>query len=114
MHRDVSPQNILVGVDGPARVIDFGVAKAAGRLQTTQAGTIKGKIAYMSPEQLAGREVSRAADVYAMGVVLWEALTCKRLFSGETEAVLVHKVLAGRQGRRAGTSRTSRPSSTRS
>ena len=98
VHRDVSPQNILVGVDGLARVIDFGVAKAAGRMQTTRAGTIKGKIAYMSPEQLAGREITRAADVYAMGVVLWEALACKRLFAAESEAHLVNKVLAGPSG----------------
>jgi eukaryotic-like serine/threonine-protein kinase len=95
VHRDISPQNILVGVDGVARVIDFGVAKAAGRLQTTREGTIKGKIAYMAPEQLAAREVTRAADVYAMGVILWEALTGKRLFQGENDAVLVGQVTAG-------------------
>jgi serine/threonine-protein kinase len=98
VHRDVSPQNILVGVDGMARVIDFGVARATGRLQTTREGTIKGKIAYMAPEQLGGRDVTRAADVYAMGVVLWEALTCRRLFSGDNEAALVNKVLAGPSG----------------
>ncbi len=98
VHRDMSPQNILVGVDGLARVIDFGVAKATGRLQTTRAGTIKGKIAYMSPEQLGGAEITRAADVYAMGVVLWEALTCQRLFAGDSEAVLVTKILAGPSG----------------
>jgi serine/threonine-protein kinase len=95
VHRDVSPQNILVGVDGMARVIDFGVAKAAGRLQTTRAGLVKGKIAYMAPEQLAGREVTRSADVYAMGVVLWETLTGKRLFQGDSDAALVTQVLAG-------------------
>ncbi len=98
VHRDVSPQNILVGIDGLARVIDFGVARATGRLQTTREGTVKGKIAYMAPEQLAGRVVTRAADVYAMGVVLWESLTCKRLFVGESEAALVARVLAGPSG----------------
>ena len=95
VHRDVSPQNILVGVDGMSRVIDFGVAKAAGRLQTTREGTIKGKIAYMAPEQLSGHHVTRAADVYAMGAVLWEALTGKRLFQADSDAALVTRVLAG-------------------
>ena len=79
VHRDVSPQNILVGTDGVARVLDFGVAKAAGRVQTTRDGQIKGKLAYMAPEQLRGEHVDRA-DVYAAGVVLWEALTGRRLF----------------------------------
>ena len=78
VHRDVSPQNLLVGIDGLARVIDFGVAKAAGRLQTTRDGVLKGKMAYMAPEQLAGREAPRAADVYGMGVVLWETLAGTR------------------------------------
>jgi serine/threonine protein kinase len=95
VHRDVSPQNILVGVDGMARVIDFGVAKAAGRLQTTQDGAIKGKIAYMAPEQLASGTVTRTADVYAMGVVLWEVLAGTRLFSGDNQTAIVTSVLAG-------------------
>ena len=102
VHRDVSPQNILVGVDGVARVIDFGVAKAAGRLQTTSDGAIKGKVAYMAPEQLAGGdqrvaagEVTRAADIYAMGAVLWEMLAGKRLFAAESDALLVLQVLFG-------------------
>jgi eukaryotic-like serine/threonine-protein kinase len=83
VHRDVSPQNILVGADGIARVLDFGVAKAEGRLQITRRGTIKGKIGYMSPEQITGGTVDRRTDVYAVGIVLWEALTERRLFSGE-------------------------------
>jgi eukaryotic-like serine/threonine-protein kinase len=95
VHRDVSPHNILIGVDGVARVIDFGVAKAAGRLQTTREGTIKGKIAYMAPEQLAGHVVTRSADIYAMGVVLWEMLAGKRLFHAEAEPALVGLVMAG-------------------
>ena len=82
VHRDVSPQNVLVGVDGVARVLDFGIAKAAGRIQTTRDGQLKGKLAYMSPEQLRG-EVTRTTDVYAAGVVLWEALTGRQLFVGE-------------------------------
>jgi serine/threonine protein kinase len=94
VHRDVSPQNVLVGVDGVARVLDFGIAKAAGRIQTTRDGQLKGKLAYMSPEQLRG-EVTRTTDVYAAGVVLWEALTGRQLFVGESEGELVTKVIQG-------------------
>src|SRR4029077_8571100 len=78
VHRDVSPQNVLVGVDGVPRVLDFGVAKAAGRTQTTREGQVKGKLAYMAPEQIMGRQVTRATDVFAASVVLWEALTAQR------------------------------------
>ena len=93
VHRDVSPQNVLVGADGVARVLDFGVAKAATRLQTTREGQLKGKVSYMAPEQLAG-EVTRRTDIYAAGVVLWEALTGKRLMKGDTEAQLLNAVLS--------------------
>ena len=95
VHRDVSPQNILVGVDGLARVIDFGVAKAGGRLQTTREGSIKGKMAYMAPELLRASEPTQSVDVYAMGVVLWEALAGRRLFQGDNEGALFGQVLAG-------------------
>jgi serine/threonine-protein kinase len=95
VHRDVSPQNVLVGVDGNARVLDFGVAKAAGRLQTTREGQLKGKIAYMAPEQIRG-VVDRTTDVYAASVVFWEALTAKRLFQGDSEVEAMRKVLDGR------------------
>ena len=92
VHRDVSPQNILVGTDGIARVLDFGVAKAVGRLQSTQDGRLKGKLSYMAPEQLCGERVDRRTDVFAAGIVLWEALTGRKLFTGETEAVTVGNV----------------------
>ena len=95
VHRDVSPQNILVGVDGAARIIDFGVAKAAGRLQETRDGVVKGKIAYMAPEQLAGGEVTRRVDLYAIGAVLWEMLTGRRLFIAESDAAMVARVTEG-------------------
>ena len=95
VHRDVSPQNIMVGADGLARVLDFGVAKAAGRIQNTREGHIKGKLAYMSPEQLQTDFVDRKADIYAASVVLWEALTSRRLFKGETEASTLAKILSG-------------------
>jgi serine/threonine-protein kinase len=93
VHRDVSPQNILVGTDGVARVLDFGVAKAIGRLQTTREGRVKGKFAYMAPEQLYQRGVTRQADVWAAAVCTWEALTGTRLFSGDNEAAIVTSVL---------------------
>jgi eukaryotic-like serine/threonine-protein kinase len=96
VHRDVSPQNILVGTDGVPRVLDFGVAKAAGRLQTTRDGQVKGKIAYMPPEQLSGGGVSRQTDIYAAAVVLWEALAGRRLFDGETEAIVLVRAIEGR------------------
>lgn len=92
VHRDVSPQNLIVGADGVPRVLDFGVAKAATRLQTTREGQLKGKIPYMSPEQLSG-EVTAKSDVYSAAIVLWEALTGERLFRGETEAQVLHLVM---------------------
>ena len=96
VHRDVSPQNILVGSDGTSRVLDFGVAKAAGRLQTTRDGQVKGKIAYMPPEQLNGGVISRQSDIYAASVVLWEALCGRRLFDGETEALVLVRAIEGK------------------
>jgi serine/threonine-protein kinase len=95
VHRDVSPQNVLVGVDGMPRVLDFGVAKAAGRLQTTRAGQIKGKLAYMAPEQATRGGVTRRSDVYSAAVVLWETLAGRRLFDADDEAGMLRAVLAG-------------------
>jgi eukaryotic-like serine/threonine-protein kinase len=95
VHRDVSPQNILVGIDGIARVLDFGVAKAAGRLQSTHDGQLKGKLAYMAPEQVQGRAVDRRTDVYAAAVVLWGALVGRRLVEGQSEAEVIAKVMQG-------------------
>ncbi len=94
VHRDVSPQNVLVGVDGVARVLDFGVAKAAARMQVTREGQMKGKLSYMAPEQLQGRSVDRRTDIFAAGVVLWEALTGQRLFSGDDATEVLTKILS--------------------
>jgi eukaryotic-like serine/threonine-protein kinase len=94
VHRDVSPQNILVGVDGCARLTDFGLAKAmyTAAPSTTQ-GTLKGKLGYMAPEYVNRGEVDRSVDVFAMGVVLWEALAGLRLFRGDNEAQTLDRVL---------------------
>jgi eukaryotic-like serine/threonine-protein kinase len=92
VHRDVSPHNFLVGTDGIARVLDFGVAKARGRAQTTRGGQLKGKLAYMAPEQLRGK-VTRRTDVFAASVVLWEALTGRRLFEGDDEGDVINNIL---------------------
>ncbi len=95
VHRDVSPQNLLVGVDGVARVLDFGVAKASGRLQSTRDGQLKGKLAYMAPEQVRGDAVDRRTDIYSASVVLWEGLTGRRLVQTSNEAQVLADVLAG-------------------
>jgi eukaryotic-like serine/threonine-protein kinase len=95
VHRDVSPQNVLVGIDGIPRLIDFGVAKASGRLSTTREGQLKGKLSYMPPEQFEGEPADRRGDVYSAAVVLWEALVGKRLFDGKTEAETLRRIMAG-------------------
>jgi serine/threonine-protein kinase len=92
VHRDVSPQNILVGFDGGVKVIDFGVAKAATSSQQTATGILKGKYPYMSPEQASGQTVDARSDQFALGVVLWEMLTGKRLFKGESDLMTLRLV----------------------
>jgi serine/threonine-protein kinase len=96
VHRDVSPQNVLVGTDGVARIVDFGIAKATARATVTRGGEIKGKLGYMPPEQFLGQPVTRQADIYAAAVVLWEALAGRRLFQGDSDAAVMNQVLQGR------------------
>lgn len=92
VHRDISPQNVIVGADGGARVLDFGVAKAMGRAHTTNEGRLKGKLGYMSPEHIAGEEVSPRSDVFGTAIVLWELLVGRHLFRGDGEAALIKAV----------------------
>lgn len=92
VHRDVSPQNVLVAYKGHVKLIDFGIAKARGRMQQTAAGLLKGKFRYMAPEQAMGRPVDRRTDVYALGVVLWEMLTMRKLFDADNELALLDMV----------------------
>jgi len=96
VHRDVSPQNLLVNLDGMTRVVDFGIAKATGRLQSTQTGQLKGKPKYMAPEQLTGKKglpIDRRTDVFGMAIVLWELLAGRRLFEGAEHLNVLHQVL---------------------
>jgi serine/threonine protein kinase len=85
IHRDMSPQNIMVGYDGSVKIVDFGIAKAASRAEGTKAGVLKGKFGYMSPEQAQGMKLDRRTDVFSMGIILWELLTQKRLFSTDDD-----------------------------
>jgi TerC family integral membrane protein len=94
VHRDVSPQNLLVTYEGGVKLIDFGVAKAAGRGSHTATGTLKGKYPYMSPEQIAGEAVDKRSDIFALGVVLYEMATSRRLFKRDTEVSTLKAVEA--------------------
>jgi serine/threonine protein kinase len=92
VHRDVSPQNVLVSFEGEVKVIDFGIAKAANKGNKTQAGILKGKFGYMSPEQVRGIPIDRRSDVFSCGIVLYELLTGERLFVGESDFSTLEKV----------------------
>ena len=93
IHRDVSPQNILVGSDGAARLVDFGIARAERRLSLTSVGMLKGKAPFMAPEQLEGMPVDRRADVFSMGVTLWETLALRRCFPARSRPDLLQESL---------------------
>ncbi|MBN1655570.1 MAG: protein kinase [Deltaproteobacteria bacterium] len=94
IHRDVSPSNILVGIDGIARITDFGIAKAESRITSTQPGTRKGKLDYMSPEQVKdSRLIDRRTDIWSVGVILWNALTGERLFDADNDSATVEAIV---------------------
>ena len=88
IHRDISPQNILITYEGDVKIVDFGIAKAAARSTLTQAGMIKGKVAYMSPEQAKGEAIDYRSDIFSTGILLYELTTGKRMFRGETMEIL--------------------------
>jgi serine/threonine protein kinase len=92
VHRDVSPQNVLISYEGEVKLVDFGIAKAAGKASKTQAGILKGKFGYMSPEQVRGLPLDRRSDIFSMGIVLYELLTGERLFTGESDFSTLEKV----------------------
>ena len=95
IHRDVSPQNIFVTYAGNVKLTDFGVAKASSNIVETDTGTVKGKFAYMAPEQALGHEIDRRVDVFALGTVLWEALASRRLFRANTDAQTLLRITRG-------------------
>src|SRR5205823_706773 len=95
VHRDVTPDNVLLGFSGVAKIVDFGVAKAAHHSSSTRTGQLKGKVAYMAPEQLHARPVDARTDIYATGVMLFELLASERPFSAPSEGALITSILFG-------------------
>lgn len=95
IHRDMSPQNIILSYEGEVKILDFGIAKSSARSSQTEAGVLKGKFSYMSPEQASGRPISQATDIYACGVILHELLTGERLFRAETDIETIERVKLG-------------------
>lgn len=92
IHRDISPQNIMVTFEGGTKITDFGIAKALGKVSVTEPGMVLGKLAYMSPEQATGGEIDRRADIFACGVVLWELLVGQRVYSGEAGTAFYNRI----------------------
>ena len=96
VHRDVSPQNVLISQEGDIKLCDFGIAKAASKASHTQAGALKGKLQYMSPEQAWGKTIDRRSDIFALATVLFEMLTNRKLFTGENEMSILEQVREAR------------------
>ena len=95
IHRDISPGNIIVGYDGHVRVMDFGIAKAAGRITHTRPGMVSGKLVYMSPEHAMAQQIDARADIFSLGAVLWELLTGRRMYSSESNDELFRRIREG-------------------
>lgn len=96
VHRDVSPENIRLAWTGTVKILDFGIAKAATQLHETKAGQIKGKLSYMSPEQVMGKDVDQRSDIFSLGAVLYECLTGLKLFSGENDLAIMNNIVEGK------------------
>jgi TonB family protein len=96
VHRDVSPQNVLISEEGDIKLCDFGIAKAASKASHTQAGALKGKLQYMSPEQAWGRSIDKRSDIFALATVLFEMLTGRKLFGGDNELSILEQVREAR------------------
>lgn len=92
IHRDVSPQNVILSYDGEVKLLDFGIAKAESKIETTRAGTLKGKFGYMSPEQAEGLDLDARTDIFSLGIVLWELLADARLFMAKNEILTIRKI----------------------
>jgi serine/threonine-protein kinase len=95
VHRDMTPQNVFVSFDGKISLLDFGIAKLTGAIAETQTGVLKGKLRYMPPEQILGEKVDRRTDVFAVGVMMWEAITREKMWRGMADATVMHNVVNG-------------------
>jgi serine/threonine-protein kinase len=95
VHRDVNPANVLLSVEGDVKLTDFGVAEVEGMMRG-ESGALRGTLAYMSPEQVLGQPIDQRSDLYSVGIILWELLTNRRLFAGDTEMEIMHRVRDGR------------------
>jgi serine/threonine protein kinase len=106
VHRDVSPENVVVAFDGSVKILDFGIAKAANQVEQTRTGEIKGKLSYMSPEQCLGKPLDCRSDIFSLGVVLYEWLTGFKLFTGESEVAVMRSITEGKSTRPRTSGRT--------